>query len=84
MESAVILSSGKEILPRNLPEEIRNDTQPANAIRLRVGMTVADAERELIRATLAELQGNKAKASRMLGLGRKTLYRKLEEYGIEA
>lgn len=84
MESAVILSSGKEILPRNLPEEIRNDTQPANAIRLRVGMTVADAERELIRATLAELQGNKAKASRMLGLGRKTLYRKLEEYEIEA
>jgi len=83
MESAVILSTGKEILPKNLPEEIRNDTQPANSIRLRVGMSVADAERELIRATLAELQGNKAKAARLLGLGRKTLYRKLEEYEIE-
>jgi DNA-binding NtrC family response regulator len=84
IESAVILSTGKEILPKNLPEELRNDAQPANSIRLRVGMTVSDAERELIRATLAELQGNKAKAARLLGLGRKTLYRKLEEYEIDA
>jgi DNA-binding NtrC family response regulator len=82
MESAVILSTGKEIQPKNLPDEVRQDAQPANAIRLRVGMTVNDAERELIRATLSELQGNKAKAARMLGLGRKTLYRKLEEYAI--
>ncbi|HMZ52455.1 MAG TPA: helix-turn-helix domain-containing protein [Candidatus Sumerlaeota bacterium] len=46
-------------------------------------MTVEDAERELIKATLADFQGNKAKAARTLGLGRKTLYRKLQQYGIE-
>ncbi len=84
MESSVILTSGKEINPKNLPDEIRSETAPANSIRLRVGMTVSDAERELIKATLAEYGGNKAKAARTLGLGRKTLYRKLEEYSIES
>ncbi len=83
MESAVILCRGKEIQPKDLPEEVRNETAPGNSVRLRVGMSVADAERELIRATLSEFGGNKARAARTLGLGRKTLYRKLEEYGLE-
>ncbi|MCC5878028.1 MAG: sigma-54-dependent Fis family transcriptional regulator [Candidatus Sumerlaeia bacterium] len=83
IESAVILTPGKEIQPRNLPEEVRSDASPSNSVRLRVGMTVSDAERELIRATLSEFAGNKAKAARVLGLGRKTLYRKLEEYGLQ-
>lgn len=83
IESAVILTPGKEILPKSLPDEVRTESAPAGAVRLRVGMTVGDAERELIKATLTEFQGNKAKASRTLGLGRKTLYRKLQEYGIE-
>jgi DNA-binding NtrC family response regulator len=82
MESAVILTSGREIQPRNLPEEVRVESAPAGAVRLRVGMSIADAERELIKATLTEYGGNKAKAARVLGLGRKTLYRKLEEYGL--
>jgi len=83
IESAVILSSGKEIMPKNLPDEVRQEAPQTGQVRLRVGMTVAEAEKELIRATLAELSGNKAKAARTLGLGRKTLYRKLEEYGMD-
>jgi DNA-binding NtrC family response regulator len=84
IESLVILTPGKEIQPKHLSEHVRNETAPAHSVKLRVGMTVADAERELIRATLAEYEGNKAKAARVLGLGRKTLYRKLEEYGMMA
>ncbi len=83
VESLVILTPGREILPKHLPEEIRTDAEPGHQVKIRVGMTVAEAERELIRATLAELDGNKAKAARSLGLGRKTLYRKLAEYGME-
>ena len=83
MESVSILTSGKEIMPKHLPEEVRNDPEQGQQLRLSVGMTVKDAERELIRATLQEFGGNKAKAARVLGLGRKTLYRKLEEYEIE-
>ncbi len=84
IESSVILSAGKEILPKNLPDEIKSEAVPSNTVRLRVGMTVSDAERELIKATLADYGGNKARAARTLGLGRKTLYRKLEEYGIDS
>jgi len=83
VESAVILTSGREIQPKNLPEELRTEKIASGGVKLRVGMTVEDAERELIKATLADFQGYKAKAARTLGLGRKTLYRKLQQYGIE-
>ncbi len=82
IESVCILTPGKEITPRQLPDDVRQDPEAGPQLRLTVGMTVRDAERELIRATLAEHNGNKAKAARILGLGRKTLYRKLEEYGF--
>ncbi|MDX1973376.1 MAG: sigma-54 dependent transcriptional regulator [Candidatus Sumerlaeia bacterium] len=82
MESICILTPGKEILPQNLPADVAGQQTPQHHLKLHVGMTVRDAERELIRATLAKLGGNKAKAARVLGLGRKTLYRKLEEYEL--
>ena len=53
-------------------------------VRLPIGSTVEDAERELIRYTLTAHRGNKTKAAAVLGIGRKTLHRKLAEYGIEA
>jgi len=82
MESICILTTGKEIQPSNLPPDLQGDAEPQHHLKLSVGITVREAERELIRATLSELNGNKAKAARVLGLGRKTLYRKLEEYEI--
>ena len=53
-------------------------------VRLPIGSTVEDAERELIRYTLAAHRGNKTKAAAVLGIGRKTLHRKLAEYGIDS
>ena len=53
-------------------------------MRLAVGSLLADAERELIRYTLVAHRGNKTKAAAVLGIGRKTLHRKLAEYGIES
>ncbi len=60
--------------------------QPAGDayVRLPIGSTVDDAERELIRYTLAAHRGNKTRAAAVLGIGRKTLHRKLAEYGIES
>jgi DNA-binding NtrC family response regulator len=83
IESLVILTTGREIAPRNLPDEIHREASPSQTVKLRVGTSLRDAEKELIRATLAAHNGNKALAARVLGLGRKTLYRKLEEYAIE-
>ena len=43
---------------------------------------LSEVEREYILRTLRAVHGNKAAAARLLGLDRKTLYRKLELYGI--
>ncbi len=47
------------------------------------GMTVEEAERILIRETLEAVEGNRKKAARMLGIGERTLYRKIKGYGLE-
>lgn len=48
----------------------------------RPGMTMSDLEREAIIAALREVGGNRRKAAEMLGIGERTLYRKLKEYKI--
>jgi DNA-binding NtrC family response regulator len=50
----------------------------------RPGMTMQDLEREAISAALREARGNRRRAAEMLGIGERTLYRKLKEYHIEA
>ena len=85
IEAAVIMCNTQEIQPRHLPEEIR-EAEQSNAdeetVCLKIGSSLRDAEIALIRATLKRVNDNKTKAAKILGIGRKTLYRKLEEYGI--
>lgn len=83
MEGVVVLSTTKAIGLKNLPDEIRASAAPRHTMELQVGTTVAEMERQMILATLEQTEGNRAAAARILGLGRKTLYRKLQEYGIE-
>jgi DNA-binding NtrC family response regulator len=49
-------------------------------VGVRVGMSLADAERRLIEATLARCEGQKPRAAEMLGISLKTLYNRLHEY----
>jgi DNA-binding NtrC family response regulator len=48
----------------------------------RRGMTMADVERATIEAALRETKGNRRKAAELLGIGERTLYRKLKEYAL--
>ncbi|MDB4951958.1 MAG: sigma-54 factor interaction protein [Gemmatimonadetes bacterium] len=50
----------------------------------RPGMTMSEMEREAIVAALREARGNRRRAAEMLGIGERTLYRKLKEYELEA
>ena len=81
IEGIVVMTTGKKILPEHLPSEITEHSKE-NVIKIKAGTPLKEAERELIRATLINAKGNRTKAANMLGLGRKTLYRKIEEYGL--
>jgi len=58
--------------------------QPAGprTISIAPGMTMAEIERAAIQAALAETNGNRRKAAEMLGIGERTMYRKLRDYNI--
>ncbi|NQU42695.1 sigma-54-dependent Fis family transcriptional regulator [bacterium] len=84
IEGMVVLSTTKELTEKDLPPEVRVNSSDGKSLQLRVGASLADMEREMIRATLEHTAGNRAAAARVLGMGRKTLYRKIEEYGLEA
>jgi len=63
------------------------DRAPADDGRVIVyepGMTMEDMERRAIQATLAEVRGNRRKAADLLGIGERTLYRKISKYGLDA
>ncbi|MDT8435462.1 MAG: sigma-54 dependent transcriptional regulator [Gemmatimonadota bacterium] len=58
------------------------ETAPPS-IELAPGMTMHDIEREAIVIALREVGGNRRRAAERLGIGERTLYRKLKEYGID-
>jgi DNA-binding NtrC family response regulator len=49
----------------------------------RPGMTMEEMEREAIQLTLNEVNGNRRKAADQLGIGERTLYRKIKQFGLE-
>jgi DNA-binding NtrC family response regulator len=82
IESAVVMTSGKVITLDDLPPSIRSgDDIPS--IHIPVGVTMAEAEKQVILQTLSANNGNKTKTAEVLDIGRKTLHRKLDEYGVE-
>ena len=83
VESAVVMASGPSIGLEDLPPGLRSSGEERD-MRVPAGSSLADAERILIRETLTAQGGNKSKTAEVLGIGRKTLYQKIEEYGLEA
>ncbi len=97
IERAVIIASGRQIEPDDLPEAISNaaiesitqsrlERAKAAAAGRSIGIEIEmpasmdEIERQVIEATLDYTEGDKSRAARLLDIGRKTLYRKLEQY----
>jgi DNA-binding NtrC family response regulator len=49
----------------------------------RAGMTMADVEKAAIEAALRESRGNRRRAAEVLGIGERTLYRKIKSYQLD-
>jgi DNA-binding NtrC family response regulator len=54
------------------------------AIPMTAETTMSDVEREAIAIALRDVGGNRRKAAERLGIGERTLYRKIKEFGIES
>jgi len=81
VERAVALAEGELIGPDDLPPVMRERrSQDRLATAVAQGLTLDQLEREYIERVLDAEGGNKTRAALRLGLDRKTLYRKLEEY----
>lgn len=83
IERAVALSQGAILMPEDLPERIRSAAGSSAVLAKARGghLSLAELEREYILQILEDTRGNKSRAAEILGLDRKTLYRKLDEYG---
>ena len=81
IESIVVLTKARIITEQDLPVGVLSKDEKSS-LKIPVGVSLADAEKQLIMFTLEYTGGNKTKASEVLKIGRKTLHRKLSEYGI--
>jgi DNA-binding NtrC family response regulator len=84
IERAVAYTRFDELTVEDLPEKIR-DYRSADLSIPGIGaveiLSMEEVERRYILRVLAQLKGNKTMAAEMLGLDRRTLYRKLERWG---
>jgi PAS domain S-box-containing protein len=80
MEHAFVVCDGTEITAAHLPQELCLQTSSIRAVPVK--NTVTHCSEDAVRRALEKTAWNKAKAARILGVGRQTLYRKLIEYNI--
>ncbi|HMP58061.1 MAG TPA: sigma-54 dependent transcriptional regulator [Gemmatales bacterium] len=86
MERAVALTSDASIAPVDLPDRIGQhrrqrlvlDTEDAESL-----VPLEQLEKQYILQVLEAVRGNRSRAAVILGLDRKTLYRRLKQYGVE-
>ena len=78
LEHACVLSSGQVITEKDLPA----DFMPGGGVTPPAGAADRSASARAIREALKQASYNKSKAARLLGISRRTLYRRLEEHHI--
>lgn len=96
MERAVTLSQANEILPLDLPaalRAVRPQAVPTQSAETGTDIhssddskwhkTLQEVEEEHIRLILDKTEGNRSLAARILGIDRRTLYRRLDEMGLK-
>jgi DNA-binding NtrC family response regulator len=96
IRNVVVLNPGGWVTPEMLPPGLAEEERPAQVIAAPttapdvmtsenlVGLTLAEAERRLIEATMAQYGGSIPKTARVLDVSPSTLYRKIEAWGAKA
>lgn len=78
IERAVIIANGDTLTSDLLPFDFLSDASEDAGLTL----NLASIESQYIRKAMSQSKGNKTEASRLLGIGLSTLYRKIEDYNL--
>jgi two-component system response regulator HydG len=83
IENMIVLNNSQELGPSSLPSDMRPaGAETIGGMQNLVGIRIDQAEKELIRNTLKMVNGNREQAAKILGIGERTLYRKIKEYEL--
>ena len=83
IENMVVMASGDRLEVEDLPDEIHTTPGKNDSAQLELaGISLVEAEKQLIANTLKMVDGNREKAATILGIGERTLYRKIKEYEL--
>ena len=85
VEQMVVLARHERLTMRDVPATIRGgaDLTKISVVRPGAPMTVEEAEKQLIIQALHETDGNRTRAAQRIGISRRTLHRKLKQFGLE-
>ena len=81
IERMVVLSTGDKLTVRDLPVSLRAAGERTGPVT-RAGNVLRDAERQMIEEALQRHKGNRTRAALDLGISRRTLHRKLNEFRL--
>jgi len=81
---AVVICENGTITPRHFPDRIMSDIDENSPyLRIKIGSSLKEMEKALIKETLFHFNGNKQETAKALKISRKSLYNKLKEFGFE-
>ncbi|MEK6409239.1 MAG: sigma 54-interacting transcriptional regulator, partial [Acidobacteriota bacterium] len=81
VEHALTMGSGEILLPEDLPVSVTAPERDIVHEATLDGVSLAEVERRYIIRVLEKMGGHQIKTSRVLGIDRRTLYRRLRQYG---
>jgi transcriptional regulator with PAS, ATPase and Fis domain len=82
IERAVTLGLGPAVQPRDLPPHLAGGTSPLERAVSKEA-TLEDLEKDYIAMILRRTKGHQIRAASILGIDRRTLYRKIRRYGLK-
>ncbi len=83
VERMIVLSRTGKLTARDLPPAVRPDTGARQQVSgIRTNATIREANGQMIAAALKAADGNRTRAAKQLGISRRTLHRKLHEFGL--
>lgn len=81
IERMVVMGRGNRLSVRDLPVNVREESTGA-AGRIPTGLSLEETEKQMILRALKACEGNRTRAAQQLGISRRTLHRKLNEYDL--